>query len=431
MIIERPQYLNQLIQKKDNGMIKVITGVRRSGKSFLLFTLFHQYLNSVDIKNEQIIELALDEKNNMRYRNPDELDKYIRFAVRDTQTRYYVFIDEIQFVQIIKNPYLPGDTISFIDTVLGLMKLKNVDLYITGSNSKLLSSEIVTQFRDRGDEIRVYPLSFREFCSVYKSDGRKAWKEYYTYGGLPRILYLNSHKEKSDYLVGLFEKTYMADVIERYDIRNEKTVLDDLLNELSSSIGSLTNPANLSNAFRSVRKISISSETIDRYIGYFEDAFILQKVQRYDVKGKKYLSTPLKYYFVDVGLRNAKLEFRQQEENHIMENIIFNELIIRGYSVDVGVVEYRGRDENGKDIRTWLEVDFVAKDADKSFYIQSSLNIEGEDKRIQEINSLNRIPDSFRKIVVVKDDIAPWHDNNGILYIGIEEFLQNEKSLEL
>lgn len=421
MRVERPCYLNQLIRKKDNGRIKVITGVRRSGKSFLLFDLYRDYLNQIGIPDSQIIELTLDEISNARYRNPNELDQFIRKAVCDTSLRYYVFIDEIQFVSEIENPYLPGDKIGFADTLLGLMKLPNADLYVTGSNSRLLSSEIVTQFRDRADEIRVFPLSFREFSSVFPGDKHIALREYFTYGGLPHLLQLDDHRDKTDYLKGLFDRTYIADVLERHDLRNEKSVLDDLLNELASSVGSLTNPSVLSNTFRSVRKISVSSTTLSRYIDYLEEAFILEKAFRYDVKGRKYIGTPLKYYFVDVGLRNARLEFRQQEENHIMENVLYNDLLNRGFSVDVGIIEERKKDE-----RTWLEVDFVAKDGSRTIYVQSSLHIDQEETRTREIRSLIRIPDSFQKIVVVKDDIIPWHDEHGILYIGIMDFLLSD-----
>lgn len=431
MVIDRPDYIEQLIRKKDNGLIKVVTGVRRSGKSFLLFTLYHNYLNSIGVSDDCIIELALDEKTSIRYRNPFELDKFVREAVADSDKRYYVFLDEIQLVKAMPNPYLDEDTVGFVDTLLGLMKLKNADIYVTGSNSKMLSSDIVTEFRDRGDEIRVYPLSYKEFYSAYEGDKYSAWQDYYTYGGLPRVLQLSMRKEKSDYLSGLFEKTYITDVIERNDIRNDKVIIDELLNAVSSSVGSLTNPTKLSNTFKSVKNWSVNSTTIDYYLDCFMEAFILDKAYRYDIKGKKYINTPLKYYFVDIGLRNARLNFRQQEENHIMENVLYNELKIRGYNVDVGVVEYRHSDKTGKDIRSWLEVDFVVNDVDKIYYIQSALTVADEEKRLQEVESLNRIPDSFRKIVVVKDNIIPWHDEHGILYIGIEQFLLDNGSINL
>lgn len=425
--------MNKLIDKKGNGLIKVITGIRRCGKSFLLFELYRDYLNSIGVSDDNIIGLALDEAINARYRNPLELDKYIREQVANKGQYYYVFIDEIQKVSEIQNPYVDDmdAKIGFVDVVLGLMKIKNVDLYVTGSNSRMLSSDIVTEFKDRGDEIRVNPLSYGEFYAAFEGEKRHAWREYYTYGGMPRVLYLKTHEEKSKYLKDLFAKTYISDVLEHNKIANEQTVLEDLLNIVSSSVGSLTNPTKLSNTFQSVKQVSVSSYTIGKYLDYFIDAFIMYKAFRYDIKGKKYIDTPLKYYFTDVGLRNARLNFRQQEENHIMENIIFNELMVREYDVDVGVVEYNFQDENGKKCRAQLEIDFVANKGSNRYYIQSALSVDDEEKRKQEINSLTRVPDSFKKIVVVKDDIIPWHDENGILYVGIEQFLLEENAVEL
>lgn len=432
MIIERGHYLDKLISKKDNGMVKVITGIRRCGKSFLLFNLYHSYLNSIGIADENIIELALDEAANARYRNPLELDGYIRTKVSDKSGRFYVFLDEIQFVKDIQNPYLDDKDarIGFIDVILGLMKLKNVDLYVTGSNSHMLSSAILTEFRGRGDEIHVLPLSYKEFHDAFEGDKRFAWREYLTYGGMPYVLYLKSHEEKSKYLKDLFENVYIKDVLERNRILNDKSILEDLLNIISSAVGSLTNPTKLSNTFQSVKHVQVNANTISRYLDFFIDAFILSKACRYDIKGKKYIETPLKYYFSDVGLRNARLNFRQQEENHIMENIIYNELIARGFDVDVGVVEYNSKDENGKKIRTQLEIDFVTNKGNRRYYIQSALSVDDEGKRIQETNSLNRVEDSFKKIVVVKDGIIPWYDEHGIFYIGIEEFLLDEKAID-
>lgn len=433
MIIKRDKYVNQLIRKRKNGLIKIITGIRRSGKSFLLFNLFHDYLNSIGIEDEYIIIISLDDEVSAKYRNPLELSDYIRNRMSEKDKEYYIFIDEIQQVKEIRNQWLedPNEKIGFVDVLLGLQKIKNVDIYITGSNSKMLSSEIVTQFRDRGDEIRVYPLSFSEFYQAYSENKEKAWKEYYTYGGLPRIMSLSSHKEKSDYLQNLFNNTYMKDVIERHSIRNDKQILDDLINIISSSVGSLTNPKKLSDTFKTIKKTSINSTTIDGYLAYFENAFIIDVARRFDIKGKRYIGTPLKYYFTDIGLRNASLNFRQQEENHIMENILFMELKGRGFNVDVGVVEYRHLDKNKQDVRTQLEVNFVANDGRKTYYIQSTLNIDNESKRLQEINSLKRIPDSFKKIVVVKDDIMPWHDDHGILYVGLKDFLLDEHAIDL
>ena len=433
MIIERERYLNKLISKKENGLIKVITGIRRCGKSYLLFELYHKHLNSVGISDENIIEIALDEAINARYRNPLELDQYVREQIVNKRQNFYVFIDEIQKVSEIQNPYLddPEAKIGFVDVLLGLMKIKNVDLYVTGSNSRMLSSDILTEFKDRGDEIRVNPLTYSEFYAAFEEEKRHAWREYFTYGGMPLVLSKKTHEEKSKYLKDLFAKTYISDVLEHNSISNEQGVLEDLLNIVSSSVGSLTNPTKLSNTFKSVKQMSVSSYTIGKYLDYFIDAFIMYKAFRYDIKGKKYIETPLKYYFTDVGLRNARLNFRQQEENHIMENIIFNELMAREFDVDVGVVEYNRIDENGKKIRTQLEIDFVANKGSKRYYIQSALSISDEEKRKQETNSLNRVSDSFKKIVVVKDDIIPWHDEQGILYIGIEQFLLEESAVDI
>lgn len=424
-MIARPDYLNKLISKKENGLIKIITGNRRCGKSYLLFTIYHEYLVSAGIAENQIIELALDETVNAKYRNPIELDSYIRRLVSDKSKQYYVFLDEIQKVDEIQNPYVdnPNSKITFVDTVLGLMKIKNMDLYITGSNSKMLSSDILTEFRDRGDEIRVYPLSFAEFYTSFKGDKNEAWKEYYTYGGMPLAVMKKTPEEKSKYLKDLFTGTYLKDVLERHTITNSTSDLEELLNIISSSIGSLTNPLNLSNTFKTVKKRNLAPETISTYLDYFKDAFLIDSAVRYNIKGKKYISTPLKYYFVDVGLRNARLNFRQQEENHIMENIIFNELKIRGFDVDIGVIEHNTKDATGKSRRNFLEIDFVANKGSNRFYIQSALYVDTQEKREQETQSLNRIHDSFKKIVVVKDDIEPWQDDKGIQYIGIEQFL--------
>lgn len=433
MIIRRDRYLQKLIAKKDNGLIKIITGIRRCGKSFLLFNLYHEYLNSVGIDDGHIIEIALDEAMNARYRNPIELDAYIRNRIKDSSQRYYIFIDEIQMTVSIPNPYIDDKSarIGFVDVLLGLMKIRNADIYVTGSNSRMLSSDIMTEFRGRGDEIRVNPLTYGEFYSAFEGDKRHAWREYYTYGGMPLILSQKSHEEKSKYLKDLFAKTYVTDVLEHNRIANDQSVLEDLLNVVSSSVGSLTNPTKLSNTFKSVKHTQISSNTISKYLDFFIDAFIMRKAQRYDIKGKRYINSLMKYYFTDVGLRNARLNFRQQEENHIMENVIFNELAAREFDIDVGVVEYNHLDEKGKKVRTQLEVDFVANNGSRRYYIQSAFLIDSEEKRKQEINSLMRVPDSFRKIVVVRDDILPWHDDNGILYVGIEQFLLDERIMDI
>ena len=433
MIIERKRYLDKLIAKKGNGLIKVVTGIRRCGKSFLLFEIYRSYLHSVGVPDENIIVLALDEVGSARYRNPFELDKYIREQVADKSKTYYVFIDEIQKVSEIRNPYLDDheSKIGFVDVLLGLMKLKNIDLYVTGSNSRMLSSDILTEFKDRGDEIHVNPLTYSEFSSAYRGDKRSAWRDYFTYGGMPLVMTKTTHEEKSKYLKDLFAKTYITDVLEHNSILGEQNVLEDLLNVVSSSIGSLTNPNRLSKSFLSMKRAAVSPNTVSRYLDYFIDAFILRKAFRYDIKGKKYIETPLKYYFTDVGLRNARLNFRQQEENHIMENIIYNELAARDFDVDVGVVEYNTTDENGVKKRAKLEIDFVANKGSARYYIQSALTIDSEDKRVQETNSLNRAGDSFKKIVVVRDDIIPWHDDMGVLYIGVEQFLLDESAINL
>lgn len=427
----REQYLKEIISKKDNGRIKIITGLRRSGKSVLLFQLYREWLLGEGVKEDQIIALALDILENARYRNPLELDKYVRDHMVDPKKRYYIFIDEIQFVSEIQNPYVDNEDakITFIDVILGFMHMDNADVYVTGSNSKMLSSDILTQFRDRGDEIRVYPLSFAEFYNEYEGDKRGAWQDYYTYGGMPLATSLESHEEKSRYLKDLFDRTYIKDVLERHEIKNDTEVLDILLDVLASGIGSLTNPSKLANTFKSERQIGIGSETIEKYIGYFEESFLIEKAVRYDVKGRKYIGTPAKYYYTDLGLRNARLGFRQLEETHIMENVLYNDLIRRGMNVDVGVVEYNTKDADGKKIRKQLEVDFVVNQGGKRFYIQSALSIADPDKKEQEIESLKRIPDSFSKMVVVRDYLKPWQDENGITYVGIEQFLLNEELL--
>ena len=428
----REQYLNKIISKKDNGRIKIITGLRRSGKSVLLFQLYRDWLISEGIHEDHIIALALDVWENAKYRNPIELDKYVRDRMVADGEKYYIFIDEIQFVSEIQNPYVdnPDARISFIDVVLGFMQMKNADVYVTGSNSRMLSSDILTQFRDRGDEIRVYPLSFAEFYREYKGDKRSAWQDYYTYGGMPFVTSLETHEEKSRYLKDLFDRTYIKDVLERHEIKNDAAVLSILLDILASGIGSLTNPTKLSNTFKSERQIAIGSETIEKYIGYFEEAFLIEKAVRYDIKGRKYIGTPAKYYYTDLGLRNARLGFRQLEETHIMENVLYNDLIRRGMDVDIGVVEYNTKDSAGKKIRKQLEVDFVVNKGEKRFYIQSALSIADPEKKEQEIASLKRIPDSFSKIVVVRDYLNPWQDENGIVYLGIEQFLLDEDILK-
>lgn len=432
-MIERNQYLNQLISKKENGLVKVITGIRRCGKSFLLFHIYKKYLQSIGVADDCIIELALDDDENIRYRNPLELGKYVRSRTVDSSKTYYVFLDEIQKVVTIQNPYIEGteDKIGFVDVLLGLMKRDNVDLYVTGSNSRMLSSDILTEFRGRGDEIRVNPLSYAEFYAAYEGDKRDAWREYYTYGGMPLVMAKRGHEEKAKYLKSLFDTIYLSDIMERNRIQYDKSVLDDLLNIISSSIGSLTNAEKIAKTFHSARQMNISHETVSRYLDFFTDAFLIYKAERYNVKGRKYIGSPQKYYFSDVGLRNARLNFRQQEENHIMENILYNELCCREFSVDVGVVEYHYKDAMKNSQRMQLEIDFVASKGSRKYYIQSALTVADEEKRRQETRSLKRVGDSFAKIVVVKDAVIPWHDEDGILYIGIEQFLLDENAMNL
>lgn len=432
-MIERKKYLDKLISRKQNGLVKVITGIRRCGKSYLLFNIYKDYLKSIGVEDECIICLALDDDENIRYRNPLELGKYIRSVTSDESKEYYVFLDEIQKVVTIQNPYVEGveDKISFVDVVLGLMKRENIDVYVTGSNSKMLSSDILTEFRGRGDEIRVNPLSFAEFYNAFEGDKRDAWQEYYTYGGLPLVLAKKGHEEKAKYLSTLFDTIYLSDIMDRNSLAHEKNLLDDILNLISSSIGSLTNANKIANTFRSERQISVSHATVSKYLDYLIDSFLIYSASRYDVKGRKYIGSPFKYYFSDVGLRNARLNFRQQEENHIMENIIYNELCIRDFNVDVGIVEYCYKDAEKKSKRAYLEIDFIANKGSKKYYVQSALTVADEEKREQEIRSLKRVGDSFKKIVVVKDNIIPWHDDNGILYIGIEQFLLDESAMDM
>ena len=426
MEIKRDRYLRQLIAKKWNGRIKTISGIRRCGKSYLLNKLFVDHLLSEGVTETNVIILALDDFANARYRNPMELDAFIRQKTSNRKCRYYILLDEIQRVETIKNPYLPADagqTLGFVDVLLGLLKLPNVDVYVTGSNSRMLSKDIVTDFRDRGDDVHVCPLTFDEFRTAYEGDKRNAWRDYWFYGGMPYVMQLSTHEEKARYLQNLFQLTYIKDVIERNKINANAGVLDTLLDVTASAVGSLTNPSRLANTFESVQHLSIKPDTVARYLDFFVDAFLLRQALRYDVKGKSYISTPLKYYYTDVGLRNAKLNFRQQEENHIMENVLYNELLARCFSVDVGVVTYSWRTEDGSMKRSQLEIDFVVNKGFQRYYIQSALNVDTNEKREQETNSLARVDDTFQKIVVLKDEVIAWKDERGILYIGIQEFL--------
>ncbi len=413
----------------NNGLIKIITGIRRCGKSYLLFKLFYDYLVSHGVDKSSIITIALDNPDYEEYRDSKTLMQYIKSKITD-EGNYYVFIDEIQYAiraEELKNPDVP---LKIYDALNGLLHINNVDVYVTGSNSKLLSKDVMTQFRGRGDEVRVLPLSFSEYITAYDGDKYEAWEDYYTYGGLPFILQRKTAKQKSDYLVNLFNETYIKDILERYKVKNESE-FEELLNILSSSIGSLTNPTKLANTFNSVKNVDISANTIAKYLTYLEDSFLITKAVRYDLKGKKYINTPIKYYFSDIGLRNARLNFRQQEENHIMENIIFNELLYRGYNIDVGIVEMREKQESGQYVRKQLEVDFIANQGSKRYYIQSAFSLPTGEKIAQENRPLMNIGDSFKKIIVVKDKIKLKRDEFGIVTMDIFDFLLNPNSLDL
>lgn len=417
MEIKRNFYLQKLIDRENNGLIKIVTGIRRCGKSYLLNMLFCEYLNKKGIDNNHIIKVALDSEESLSLLKTMALTNYVKEHIKDDKT-YYIILDEIQ-----KAP-------NFVAILNGFLRLSNVDIYVTGSNLKFLSSDIVTEFRGRGDEIRIYPLSFSEFCSVYDGRIEKAWKEYYTFGGLPLVLFQKSDEAKMNYLLGQLNNVYINDVIERNNIYN-KIELGILLEVISSSIGSLVNPLKLSNTFKSVSNSSITDRTISKYLQYLQDAFIIEKSKRFDVKGKKYMSTPSKHYFTDLGIRNAVVNFRQTEETHIMENIIYIELRMRGFNVDVGLVEIKEKQENGKYINKKLEIDFIANKGNNKYYIQSAFNTSITEKREQEERSLIKVNDSFKKIIIVRDDIKPYRDNNGILTIGLFDFLLEPNSLDM
>lgn len=415
MEIKRDGYLKKLTDRSGNGLIKVITGIRRSGKSYLLFELFYNYLKNSGIDDDHIIKLALDDRKNKRYRNPDVLYDYVSSLIVD-EKQYYVLLDEVQFVS------------EFEDVLNGFLHIKNADVYVTGSNAKFLSKDIITEFRGRGDEIHIAPLSFKEFYSVCGKSKEDAWKEYCIYGGLPKVSEYKTDEDKSAYLKNIFEETYLTDIKERNRIRNDAE-LGELLDILSSSIGSLTNPKKLSDTFKSVKQVAMHADTINKYLEYLTDSYLISCAKRYDIKGKKYINTPYKYYFTDIGLRNARLNFRQYEETHIMENVIYNELKIMGFNVDVGVVEY-SKARNGTSVRTQSEVDFVCNKADRRYYIQSALSLPNEEKIEQEQNSLLKISDSFKKIIIVKDVIKTHYNENGILILSLFDFLLQENPLE-
>lgn len=426
-IIKRDSYLNRMIDKKENGLIKIITGIRRCGKSYLLFRLFYDYLLSIEVKEEQIIAIALDDDTYVKYRDPDELSKYIRSRIV-SKDMYYILIDEVQYAitkEELKNP----ENIRLYNVLNGLMRLRNVDIYVTGSNSKMLTKDVLTAFRGRGDEVKVYPLSFKEFYTFVGGDKSETYEEYALYGGMPLVLSKKSDIEKMNYLQTLFSEVYFKDIIERYNIELED-VLEKLTDNLCSSVGSLTNARKIANTLQTVKGIKINGNTIGNYLNCLLESFLFSNAKRFDVKGKKYFEYPSKYYCTDVGLRNARLNFRQQEETHIMENIIYNELLCRGYSVDVGVVEIVETTE-GKRKKKQCEIDFVVNKGSKKYYIQSALNVSNPSKMETELRPLKNTNDFFKKIIVVKTMMKPWVDEDGIAHLGLYEFLLNENSLEL
>lgn len=426
-IIRRDEYLNRIIDRKENGLIKVITGIRRCGKSFLLFNLFYDYLIESGVKEEQIITIALDDDTFVKYRDPDELSKYIRGKIVNSDM-YYILIDEVQYA-ITKDELKNPENIKLYNVLNGLMRLRNVDIYVTGSNSKMLTKDVLTAFRGRGDEVRVYPISFKEYYSFVGRDKSDAYEEYALYGGMPLVLTKKSDAEKMNYLHTLFTEVYFKDIVERYDIELPD-VLSELTDDLCSSVGSLTNASKISNTLQTVKNIKVSGTTVSNYLNYLIESFLFSNAKRYDVKGKKYFEYPSKYYCADIGLRNARLNFRQQEETHIMENIIYNELLCREYSVDVGVVEIV-ETSVGKRSKKQCEIDFVVNKGSKKYYIQSALNVSDPSKLETELRPLKNTKDFFKKIIISKTSMKSWTDEDGILHLGLYEFLLNVNSLEL
>lgn len=425
--IDRNSYLAKLIDKKENGLIKVITGIRRCGKSYLLFHLYYDYLVQNGVKEDHIITIALDDNVYLTLRDPDKLSEYIRSQITDKEL-YYILIDEIQYA-ISKDELKNSENIRLYNVLNGIMRLRNVDIYVTGSNSKMLTKDVMTAFRGRGDEVRIHPLSFREYHDFCGGDKSEAYEEYAMYGGMPLVLFKKTDAEKMSYLQSLFAEVYFKDIFERYDIELQD-VFEELTDDLCSSIGSLTNASKVANTLQSVKSIKVSSNTIATYLTYLIESFLFSNAKRYDIKGKKYFEYPSKYYCTDIGLRNARLNFRQQEETHIMENIIYNELLCRGYSVDVGVVEL-AENLNGKIHRKQCEIDFVVNKGAKRYYIQSALNVDDASKMETELRPLKGTKDFFKKIIVIKTSTKPWTDDAGITHIGLYEFLLNEHSLEL
>ena len=416
MEIKRDAYLEQLKIRKDNGMIKIITGIRRCGKSFLLFVLFKKYLLKSGIDNDHIIEIALDGIENEELRDPKKCYQYIKDAMKDDQN-YYLLLDEVQFMP------------RFEEVLNSLLRIGNIDVYVTGSNSKFLSSDILTEFRGRGDEIRIYPLSFVEFYDAFDGEYDDAWEEYMIYGGLPQVAQFSMECQKAEYLKNIFANVYIKDVVERNRIQNIDEI-STLVDILASAIGAPTNPTKISNTFKSERGINYSNKTISNHIDYLAEAFLISKAARYDIKGRKYVGANLKYYFSDIGLRNARLNFRQQEPTHIMENIVYNELLVRGYNVDVGIVDVFAKNSEGKRIHKQLEVDFVVNQGSQRYYIQVAYDMTSEEKQTQEFNSFRNIPDSFKKIVIVNGTKKPWRNEEGFVIMGMKYFLLNADSLE-
>lgn len=426
-IIKREDYLNRIIDKKENGLIKVITGIRRCGKSFLLFNLFYDYLIESGVRDEQIITIALDDDTFVQYRDPDELSKYIRGKIV-SRDMYYILIDEVQYA-ISKDELKNPDNIRLYNVLNGLLRLRNVDIYVTGSNSKMLTKDVLTAFRGRGDEVRVYPISFKEYYAFVGGDKSEAYEEYALYGGMPLALTKKGEAEKIGYLQNLFTEVYFKDIVERYDIELSD-VLSELTDDLCSSVGSLTNASKIANTLQTVKNIKVSGTTVANYLNYLTESFLFSNAKRYDVKGKRYFEYPSKYYCTDIGLRNARLNFRQQEETHIMENIIYNELLRRGHSVDVGVVEIV-ETADGKRTKKQCEIDFVVNIGAKKYYIQSALNVTDPAKLETELRPLKNTKDFFKKIIISKTAAKSWTDEDGILHLGLYEFLLNENALEL
>lgn len=426
-LINRDNYLNRLIDKKGNGLIKVITGIRRCGKSYLLFYLFHDYLIENGVKEEQIITIALDDDTCVSYRNPDELSKYIHSKIVN-KDMYYVLIDEVQYA-ISKEELENPENIKLYNVLNGLMRLRNVDIYVIGSNSKLLSQDVMTAFRGRGDQVQVFPLTFKEYFEYVGGDKSEAYEEYALYGGMPQLISFKRDEEKANYLKNLFSEVYYKDISEQYVVKLPD-VLKELTEDLCSSVGSLTNSKKIADTLGTVKNIKVSIVTISKYLEYLIESFLFSEAKRYDIKGKKYFEYPLKYYCTDVGLRNARLNFRQQEETHIMENIIYNELICRGYSVDVGVVE-ASETNNGKRVRKQCEIDFVVNMSSKRYYIQSALSVSDSNKMTTELRPLKNTNDFFKKIIITKTHAKPWTDEEGILHMGLYDFLLNQNSLEI